>query len=121
MSHDWRNFFAMSLQTIHACFAVLVRMWLIMLIFPSTHTSFTIDLDRGGIQCVLTLLESGAAVNCQDDSGASPLHYAIDAGFGEDTETSDLMIKHLLKYGADTTLADKNGRLPLHWAANAGA
>jgi ankyrin repeat protein len=57
--------------------------------------------------------------NCQDVSGATPLHYAINAG-SDDDERSDVVVKHLLKYGADSTFADTNGRLALHWAANAG-
>ena len=69
-----------------------------------------------------SLLESGAKVNCQDSSGSTPLHYAINAGSSdqENKGANDVMVEDLIKFGADTTLADGNGRLPLHWTANAG-
>ena len=71
------------------------------------------------MDCMRTLLDSGSHINCQDVSGATPLHYAINAGSEKD-ESSDTMLKYLLERGADATLADTYGRVALHWAANAG-
>ena len=92
--------------------------WIVPSFFYISVTTITAlsHLDYGHTDCVLTLLNAGSQVDCQDVSGATPLHYAINAGSRDD----DVMIKHLLKFGASTSLADRNGRLPLHWAANNG-
>ncbi len=88
-------------------------------LFIAYITLSILDLDYGHIECIRRLVDSGSLVNCQDVSGATPLHYAINAG-PEDDVSSDVMMKHLLEHGADTKLPDKYGRLPLHWAANKG-
>jgi ankyrin repeat protein len=88
----------------------------------SILSSIILILDNGNIECIRSLLDSGSHINCQDVSGATPLHYAINAG-SEDDDSSDTgpkLLQYLLEHGADTTFADTYGRLALHWAANAG-
>jgi len=60
---------------------------------------------------VAALLRYGALVH-QRYNGATPLHYAVKAGFVE-------TIQVLLEHGADRNALDDRGRMPLDWLAQA--
>ena len=69
---------------------------------------------KGGSQrhnkCVKALLAANANVNVRDDSGRTPLHYAIEhQNFPGYTN----LIRTLLEAGADPNLKDKSGDFPL--------
>ena len=59
---------------------------------------------------VLTLLESGAAVNVSDGAKRTPLH---DAAHWESVQT----VQKLIESGANVNEADEDEQTPLHWAA----
>lgn len=62
---------------------------------------------HSNLEAVGVLLERGAQVNIQDDSGYTPLHYAV-------TETLDpFLIDCLMSAGADPEIADYGGCTPL--------
>ena len=60
------------------------------------------------------LLEKGAAINSQTDSGRTPLYLAASQS------DHDRVLRLLLDKGADPNLATLNGRTPLMAAAGAG-
>jgi ankyrin repeat protein len=59
---------------------------------------------------VETLADAGANVNARDDSGATPLHRAVEMA-------APGSIAVLLSHGADMRVADGQGRTVLHLAA----
>jgi ankyrin repeat protein len=60
---------------------------------------------------VQALLQYGARVD-QRYNGATPLHYAVKAGFVRTIEV-------LLGHGAERDALDDRGHPPLHWLAQA--
>ncbi|EEP79601.1 conserved hypothetical protein [Uncinocarpus reesii 1704] len=67
---------------------------------PTTHPEeHTIIIDM--------LLEKGADVNCLNDFGSTPLHFACDFPLPE-------VAKILLERGANTSIKNKQGRTPLN-------
>lgn len=69
--------------------------------------------QRGDLQCVRGLLESGADVNDPDEKGITPLKYAS-------AEPQPEMLRLLLAHGASPNLADHRGFTPLHCVAGHG-
>ena len=67
----------------------------------------------GDIEATKDLLNQKADINCQDDNGHTPLHFAAQKGCIE-------MVKLLLKQGAMVNCRDCNGNTPLHFAAQKG-
>jgi ankyrin repeat protein len=61
---------------------------------------------RGRIDYVNLLLDRGAPVDARNDSGWTPLFYAVTQGHGEVAEA-------LLARGADPNAVDRNGRPPM--------
>ncbi|CAO1947500.1 unnamed protein product [Urochloa humidicola] len=55
------------------------------------------------------LLDSGVDINLLDKDGATPLHYAVQAGALQ-------TVKLLIKYKVDVNVADNDGWTPLHLA-----
>lgn len=64
---------------------------------------------RGNLEIVKILLNNKANPNIQDQSGKTPLHYAVIAQNIE-------VIKILLKYNADKTLSDKEQKTAFEYA-----
>ena len=62
---------------------------------------------------VRLLIENGVDVNHADDSGITPLHWAVEY----DNEEA---VRLLLDAGACTESSDSSGETPLHWAAWTG-
>ena len=60
---------------------------------------------------VKLLIDNGADVTAQDETGSTPLHLASSFG---GAETARVLIKH----GADVTARDGNRRTPLHLASS---
>ena len=61
-------------------------------------------------QTVQFFLDQGVKINCKDDEGDTPLHYAIK-------RSNDLnMIKFLLDHGANVNSKNSAGRTPFHHA-----
>jgi hypothetical protein len=58
-------------------------------------------------------LRRGDSVDARDESGSTPLHYAVLAD-------RDDIVKFLLDHNADVNAADHNGVTPLHCAAFRG-
>ena len=105
------------------------------------------DLIKDGkTDLVKKKIESGADVNCKNNDGDTPLHYASAYGH---TEIVKLLLEHgadvdaknnygstplygasekgyteivklLLEYGADVNVKDKYGNTPLDWASSYG-
>lgn len=74
------------------------------------HAAATSD---GGL--TRELLRSGFDINARDQSGKTPLHWAVYwgmAAIADDPRMADL----LLKAGADANPVDEDGRTPLDWA-----
>lgn len=67
----------------------------------------------GRLDEFLTLLESGANVNLQDDGGVSPLHVAALKG-------NMRFVEILAKRGADVNIEDANGYTPTGYALSEG-
>jgi ankyrin repeat protein len=65
---------------------------------------------NGRYECVSVLLDSGADINCVDQTGRTPLHLAAWFGHNE-------IAKLLLSKGASFEQIDNFGRAPLHLAA----
>eukprot|EP00906_Rhabdomonas_costata_P031078 RCo043925 len=63
---------------------------------------------------VASLLERGVNVNCVDECGCTPLHYACSNGHIEAVQVL------LQQAGIDTNAQDCYGRTALHWAAQCG-
>ena len=79
----------------------------------SDHSWNTMEFfETATVAAVTTCLNSGADVNAQDQSGYTPLHYAV--AFNSDPAVA----KTLLKAGADLQARDHEwGATPLHWCA----
>ena len=61
-------------------------------------------------QTVQFFLDKGVKINCKDNKGDTPLHYAIK-------RSNDLnMIKFLLDHGADVNSKNNAGSTPIHFA-----
>lgn len=65
---------------------------------------------------VAMLIMAGADVNARDESGATPLHHAVEYGGGHPDVIPDV-INELVMAGAEVDEQDTNGRTSLHWAA----
>jgi ankyrin repeat protein len=91
-------------------------------------------------------IEHGADVTAQDKGGSTPLHWAVQGGWGtaylarpfvkhitEPTPRDSLsrlewrkewgkvdLARFLIEHGADVSAKDKNGLTPLHWAVQGG-
>lgn len=65
--------------------------------------------EQGSIQEIKEIFSKGISVNSQDDSGLTPLHYAI---IGKNLPAMQLLIDE----GAYVDAADKTGLTPLHLA-----
>ena len=63
----------------------------------------------------LKLLERGADVNCQDETGRTLLHLAVSS-----SRISSQLIKHLISANIDVNQPDNNGSLPLSDAVKLG-
>ncbi|CAN0113230.1 unnamed protein product, partial [Phaeothamnion confervicola] len=79
---------------------------------PAISTSYSMLLvvlvgiwQKGHIDAVLALIESGADVNARSSRSNTPLHYA--SFFGRYP-----IVRLLLKKGADKTLRNANGKIP---------
>ena len=67
------------------------------------------SVQENKIEITKKLLESGAKNNIFDQSGNSPLHYAVKISFH--------LVSLLLEFHADPNAIDKDGNTPLHYAA----
>ena len=68
---------------------------------------------RGLLEVVRRRLREGADPNNADNTGYTPLYWAIDSGHVE-------VVRELLQKGADPNQAIDNGETPLHWASFGG-
>ena len=68
---------------------------------------------NGHKQVVFFLLEHGADVSAQNESGKTPLHLASREGHVDVT-------RMLIEHGADVSAQEKDGRIPLHLASLRG-
>ena len=59
-------------------------------------------VDRGEVDIVKQLLDSGAEVNAQDSSGETPLMLAVTCEHLE-------LVRILLEHGADKSVANQDG------------
>ncbi|KAL8756639.1 MAG: hypothetical protein Q9199_002793 [Rusavskia elegans] len=74
------------------------------------HVVSTVSYDRADkVTMAQSLVAKGARVNCQDEMGATPLHYAVSM-VSPDCE----LIEFLLKNGADLNSEERSGKTPLH-------
>ena len=65
---------------------------------------------NGNLRIIRVLLEHGAAVNAQAESGATALRMACECKQGD-------AVRLLIEHGADISIADANGRTALHSAS----
>jgi ankyrin repeat protein len=71
---------------------------------------------KGDLEKIKKLLDQNPElVNAQDESGLTPLHYAVNYGY----ENQIQIINLLLEKGADVNIKTLDGRTPLHNAAEA--
>jgi ankyrin repeat protein len=81
------------------------------------------------IQAIDLLLRNGATINCKDNLGATPLHYAAsedfpvsvsqlirEREFSKHEEICLPIVKYLIEQGASVNLQDNNGYTPLYRA-----
>ena len=69
--------------------------------------------SNAGDYTVKLLLDHGADVNVVDDTGRTPLHYAV-------MFTNLTVVEHLLDHGADVNKLDNNGKSPVSHALDGG-
>jgi ankyrin repeat protein len=82
------------------------------LMFASTGGGRNRGPDAQAIEAVNMCLEHGADVRAFNNTGATALHIAAEAG-------ADALVKLLAEHGADLDLQDKSGRTPLDIAMGA--
>lgn len=70
-------------------------------------------VEKGSVQILNLLLEYGASANLQDNTGATPLHFAATLGNAEATA--------MLLPRCYINIQDAKGRTPLHCAAKLGS
>ncbi|MGE3318231.1 MAG: ankyrin repeat domain-containing protein [Candidatus Berkiella sp.] len=69
-------------------------------------TPITEKETRNYLECIETLLISGANVNARDENDATPVHYLVSADIPDEIKLQALT--SLLEYGADLTLRANN-------------
>ena len=74
------------------------------------NSSLHIAVERGFQNMVSSLVNRGAFIDTQNDSGETPLHIAANLGQEE-------IAKYLLYNGAKANMQNKKGNTPLHTAA----
>ena len=73
------------------------------------RTTLHLAADKGFVDVVRVLLDSGAAVDARDGNGQTPLHLGA-------CKDRDECVRILLEAGADVMLEDREGRIPLDYA-----
>ena len=77
----------------------------------SSHELRDVATNRAKAKTVALLIDHGADVTAQDETGATPLHLASSFGGAEAARV-------LIKHGADVAARDGNRRTPLHLASS---
>ena len=80
--------------------------------FASTGGGRNRGPEAQAVEAVTMCLEHGADVRAFNNTGATALHIAAEAG-------ADALVKLLAEHGADLDLQDKSGRTPLDIAMGA--
>ena len=83
---------------------------------------FGVDLlvlaqHHGRLDAVRELVQCGADVNGESETGMTPLHLAVDVARDADDLQSLNVVRLLLELGADPRKVDREGRSALDWCA----
>jgi len=73
------------------------------------YTALHVAISKGYIDIAKFLIESGANIELQSRSGATPLHFAV-------TKDQFEVAEYLLRFGSCLESADYHDRTPLHYA-----
>jgi len=74
--------------------------------------------DLYEVEGIRSLLSSGANVNAADHNGWTPLHFAANHDYPEESDRIGDTITLLLEAGADVNLMDEMGWTPMHYAVS---
>ena len=72
--------------------------------------------DLYEVERIRSLLGDGADVNTADQNGMTPLHFAANYDYSEESDRIGETITLLLEAGADVNLVNEDGWTPMHYA-----
>ena len=82
--------------------------------FNDQQEMFFALIETKDLSLIVAFIKKNKAyANAQNETGQTPLHWAVSQGHKDAIET-------LLNEGAKINLSDENGLTPLHWAASQG-